>query len=194
MLRPLAIGAMVCAAALLGAGTAAADPIFTYDVTKGTSHVKKTNSQLPLGPGSLVVDLDGASGNFTAEMTLPPVKSEFKVIGFIPATATVTMEQVGITGTLIDGVVTSRALVNIKLSDVKTLGIPLFVGDKCRTATPAVIDLHSAPDFNALEGGDLLAPNYTIPQFKDCNLATGILNGLIPGPDNTLSLTLAIKW
>jgi hypothetical protein len=84
--------------------------------------------------------------------------------------------------------------VNIRLSDVKTLGIPLFVGNKCRTATPAVIDLHSAPEFNPLEGGDLIAPNYTIPQFKDCNLATGILNGLIPGPDNTLSLTLAIKW
>jgi hypothetical protein len=195
MLRPLAIGAIVCAAALLGAGTAAADPIFTYDVTKGTSYIKKTNSQLPLGPGSLVVDLDGATGNFTADMTLPPVQSEFKIIGFIPATATVTLEQVGkVTGTLVDGVVTSRAHVNIRLSDVKTLGIPLFVGDKCRTATPAVIDLHSAPEFNPLEGGDLIASNYTIPQFKDCNLTTGILNGLIPGPDNSISLTLAIKW
>ncbi|MET0235227.1 MAG: hypothetical protein ABW224_11355 [Kibdelosporangium sp.] len=196
MLRSAVIGAIALTATLLGAGTAVADPVFTYDVTNGTSTIKKLNAVLPLGPGSLVVDLDGASGNFTADMTLPPSQGNFKIFGIFPTTATVTLEQVGkVTGTLVDGVVTAHSDVIIRLSDVKAIGfIPLLVGDKCRTSIPASINLHSAPEFNPLEGGDLLAPSYTIPEFKDCGLSTGILNGLIPGPDNSITLTLAIKW
>jgi hypothetical protein len=195
MLRPAIVGAIALAGVLLGATTAVAEPIFNYDVTKGTSTIKKLNATLPLGPGKLVVDLDGATGNFKSTITLPPAQGSFKILGIFPTTATVTLEQVGdVTGTLIDGVAAAHANINIKLSDVKAVGfLPIIVGDKCRTKTPASIDLHSAPDFNPLEGGDLLA-TYTIPEFANCSISTGLLNGLIPGPDNGLTLTLAINW
>ncbi|MFC0106560.1 hypothetical protein [Kibdelosporangium aridum] len=195
MLRPVLIGAIALTATLLGAGTAAADPVFTYDITKGSSTIKKLNATLPLGPGSLVVDLEGATGRFTADMQLPPSQGSFKIFGVFPTTATVTMQQVGkVTGTLTDGAVTAHSDVVIRLTDVKAIGFPLFVGDNCRTAKPASIDLVSESGFNPLEGGELTAAPYTIPEFTDCGLSTGILNGLIPGPGNTLGLTLAIKW
>jgi hypothetical protein len=195
MLRPVIVGAVALAGVLLGATTAVAEPVFTYDVTKGTSTIKKLNASLPLGPGKLVVDLDGATGNFKSTITLPPSQGNFKIFGIFPTTATVSMTEVAETiGTLTDGVVDADAKINIQLSDVKAIGfIPLLVGDKCKSKTPAAIHLHSAPDFNPLEGGDLLA-TYTIPEFANCGLSTGILNGLIPGPDNALSLTLQINW
>ena len=195
MLRPVVVGAIALIGVVVGANTAVAEPVFNYDVTKGTSTIKKLNSSLPLGPGKLVVDLDGASGNFTSTIDLPAAQSNFQLFGILPGTATVTLHPVGlITGTLVDGVVASHANVNIQLSDIKVIGfIPLLVGDKCMTKTPVSIDLHSAPDFNPLEGGDLLA-TYTIPEFANCGIATGILNGIIPGPDNTISLTLAIRF
>ncbi len=191
MLRPVVVAAVALTGVLLGATTAVAEPVFTYDVTKGSSTINKLNASLALGPGKLVADLDGATGNFTSKITLPPAQGSFKIFGIFPTTATVTMtEATDTVGTLIDGVVDANAKINIKLSDVKAIGfIPLLVGDKCQTKTPAQIHLHSAPDFNPLEGGDLLA-TYTIPEFANCNLATGILNGLIPGPDNKLSLTI----
>lgn len=195
MLRPVIVGAIALAGVLIGATTAVAEPVFNYDVTTGTSTIKKLNATLPLGPGKLVVDLDGASGNFKSTMTLPPSQGNFKIFGIFPTTATVSIAEVTDTvGTLIDGVVDAEAKVNIQLSDVKAIGfIPLLVGDKCKSKTPATIHLHSAPDFNPIEGGNLVA-TYTIPEFANCNLSTGILNGLIPGPDNTLTLTLAINW
>lgn len=195
MRRGVLIGAIALTATLLGSGTAAADPIFTYDITKGTSTIKKLNAELPLGPGSLVVDLEGATGRFTADMQLPPATGTFKIFGIFPTTATITLQQVGkVTGTLTDGAVAAHADVVIRLTDVKAIGFPLFVGDHCRTARPASIDLVSEPGFNPLEGGDLKAAAYTIPEFTDCGLSTLVLNGLIPGPGNTLGLTLAIKW
>ncbi|MCE7011473.1 hypothetical protein LWC34_52980 [Kibdelosporangium philippinense] len=195
MLRPASIGAIVLTATMLGAGTAAADPVFTYDITKGSSTIKKLNATLPLGPGWLVADLEGATGRFTADMHLPPTQGSFKIFGVFPTTATVTMQQVGkVTGTITDGAVAAHADVIIRLTEVKAVGFPLFVGDNCRTGKPASIDLNSEPGFNPLEGGDLTAASYTIPEFTDCGLSTLVLNGLIPGPGNSLGLTLAIKW
>jgi hypothetical protein len=191
MLRSMIVGTVALVGIVVGANAAVAEPVFNYDVTKGTSTIKKLNATLPLGPGKLSVDLDGASGSFTSTIQLPPAQGNFAIFGIFPTSATVSLQQVGlVTGTLVDGVVTAHANINIQLSNVTAIGfIPLLVGDNCKTKTPASIDLHSAPDFNPLDGGDLLA-TYTIPEFANCNLATGILNGLIPGPDNQITLTL----
>ena len=46
-----------------------------------------------------------------------------------------------------------------------------------------------APAFNILKGGNLKG-TYTIPQFGNCGLATPLINLTIPGPGNTITLTL----
>ncbi|TCO46495.1 hypothetical protein [Actinocrispum wychmicini] len=192
MLRAILVSAVTLAGVIVGTGTASADDgaIFNYDVTKGTSTIKKLNASLPLGPGKLSANID-ATGVFTATMALPPVRGHFTIFGIFPTSATVSFQQAGpIPGKITDGAIEAHAKVNIQLSNVDAIGfIPLLVGNNCKTSVPATIDLVSAPDFNALVGGDLLA-TFTIPNFSNCNLATPILNGLIPGPDNKITLTL----
>ena len=47
----------------------------------------------------------------------------------------------------------------------------------------------SQPGFDILNGGNL-AGTYTIPPFANCGLTTTVLNLTIPGPGNTIALTL----
>ena len=49
----------------------------------------------------------------------------------------------------------------------------------------------SQPGFDILNGGNL-AGTYTIPPFANCGLVTGLLNLTIPGPGNTITLTLGM--
>jgi len=51
-------------------------------------------------------------------------------------------------------------------------------------ATPA------GQTFNVFSGGALTA-TYTIGNFANCGFTTGLINALVPGPNNTLSLTLS---
>ncbi|WHT17515.1 hypothetical protein N8J89_30930 [Crossiella sp. CA-258035] len=188
----------VLAVALIGvvtfAGGAAAEPTgpavkINYSV-EGQSVVKKTGSTLPLGPGALSVDLNAATGDIKGDLTLPPAHSEFKVFGLIPVTATIEfLPQGQTTGKIVRGVVTSSSQVVLRLRDVKAGGIPYPVGDKCQSKAPMTIDLTSEPGFNPLTGGKLSGA-YTIPEFSNCHLAELLINFMIPGPDNTISLNL----
>jgi hypothetical protein len=47
-----------------------------------------------------------------------------------------------------------------------------------------------ATKFNVLAGGTLTG-TYTIGNFAHCGLTTGLVNLLVPGSGNTVSLTLA---
>ena len=68
-------------------------------------------------------------------------------------------------------------------------GIPVPVGPSCESASPATITLTSQPGFSVVNGGTV-SGTYTIPPFARCGLVTPVLNLTIPGPGNTLSLTL----
>jgi hypothetical protein len=199
----LALACLVTAlvATLLSATPAAAGVIFKYDVTGGEAFVKKLDSTVRLGTGTLTADVDVRTGDFTANLDLATAHGEFRVFGVFPVSADLAMEQAGpATGNLSGGVIVGHADVILKLSNVKVAGIPAFVGDNCRTTTPASIPLKSGPGFNPVVGGDLLSdPSFTIPSFTGCKLITVIpfftdlaLHALISGPDNTLKLT--IKW
>lgn len=188
-------------ATLLSATPAAAGVVFRYDVTGGEAFVKKLDSTIQVGTGTLAADVDVRTGDFTADLDLATAHGEFRVFGFFPVSADLDLEQAGpATGNLTGGVIVGRADVILRLSNVKVAGIPAFIGDNCRTATPASIPLKSGPGFNPVVGGDLLSdPSFTIPSFTGCKLITVIpffvdlaLHALISGPDNTLKLT--IKW
>jgi hypothetical protein len=49
--------------------------------------------------------------------------------------------------------------------------------------------LSSQAGFNALSGGTV-SGTYTIPKFTHCLLATALINLTLPGPGNTITLTL----
>jgi hypothetical protein len=66
--------------------------------------------------------------------------------------------------------------------------VPILVGPSCETS-PATITVSSQAGFNVLNGGTL-SGTYTIPPFAHCGLATLLINLTLPGPGNTISLTL----
>jgi hypothetical protein len=85
--------------------------------------------------------------------------------------------------------VDSVSHITLQLVDLKVAGIDIPVGPSCETSTPAVISAASQPGFSIVKGGNL-AGSYAIPQFANCGLATVLINLTIPGPGNTLTLTL----
>lgn len=160
----------------------------TYPVT-GSTFISKLNATITLGPGTLASSLDLQTSALTGTLTLPPATGSFKLLGFIPVTATTEFMQDGTaTGTLKNGVVTTTTQVTLKLTSLKAAGIPIFVGNQCQTS-PATITVTSQAGFNLLNGGNL-AGTYTIPQFSHCGLATFLINLTIPGANNTITLTL----
>lgn len=198
--RKLAVPAAVSLAAGLGvvvaAGPAfaapAADPTIsvTYPVN-GSTLIKKVNSSLTLGPGSLSTTADLTTGALTASLTLPPATGTFRELG-IKVTATTELVADGPTTGQVNfsaSTVQSTSRVTLRLDSLKVGPVQLPVGKSCETITPATISLTSGAGFNLLSGGPL-SGTYRIPLFHHCGLATALINLTIPGPGNTISLTL----
>ncbi|GAB3501858.1 hypothetical protein GCM10027521_55770 [Amycolatopsis cihanbeyliensis] len=145
---------------------------------------------LSLDNGGLEAKLDTASGNFEGDLTLPKSKLRFKLFGLLPASAKVVLDDIGGTnGTVRDGKVTANSQVSIKLVDVRMLGLPLLYSNSCQTVAPADVDVESGSNFDPLTGGTLTG-EYTIPEFSGCGFITGFINGMVPGPGNTLELNI----
>ena len=204
MRRPLTLllATATTAAAVAGIGLSAtpalasrsapADQVFklTFPVT-GSTFIKKVNSSISLGPGTLASTADLTTSTLTATLTLPPATGSFKELGFIPVTATTKMIQVGqATGTFnfnANTVITTATDI-LQLTSLNVGGINIPVGNSCKTS-PAAITVTSQPGFTFGTGGTL-AGTYTIPNFRHCGLATLLINLTLPGPGNTISLTL----
>lgn len=192
----LVLGA-VAATLSLGITSALADTVVnaSYPIN-GTTHVAKTNSDLTLGPGTLTASADLTTAQITSgSLILPPATGTFTELGFIPVTATVAFQQVGqVTGTvnLANGAVTATANVSLRITDLKVAGLDVGVGPSCQTVQPASITVATGTGFSILAGGTA-SGTYTIPQFSNCGLLgveTPVINAVIPGPGNTISLTL----
>lgn len=162
----------------------------SYPVT-GSTFIKAIGGAIDLGPGTLSTTADLTTSTLTGTLTLPPATGSFKELGLIPVTATTEMIQDGTaTGTVnfTTNAVTTTATDTIKLTSLKVAGVPILVGPSCETS-PATISVSSQAGFNVLNGGTL-SGTYTIPQFAHCGLATLLINLTLPGPGNTISLTL----
>ena len=201
MRRRLTLLAASAAAAV--AGIAAATPALaspavpsdtivsvSYPVT-GSTFIKAIGSTIDLGPGTLSTTADLTTSTLTGTLTLPPATGSFKELGLVPVTATTEMIQDGTaTGTVnfTTNAVTTTATDTMKLTSLKVAGLPIPLGPSCETS-PATITVSSQAGFNVLNGGTL-AGTYTIPPFAHCGLATLLINLTLPGPGNTISLTL----
>jgi hypothetical protein len=162
----------------------------TYPVS-GSTFIKAVNSSIALGPGSLSTTADLTTSTLTGTLSLPPATGSFKELGLVPVTATTEMIQDGqATGTVnfTTNAVTTTTKESIKLTSLKVAGLPVPVGNSCETS-PATITVSSQPGFNVLSGGTL-SGTYTIPSFAHCGLATLLINLTLPGPGNTITLTL----
>ncbi|ONI85200.1 hypothetical protein ALI22I_31840 [Saccharothrix sp. ALI-22-I] len=168
------------------------DPLRINFGVNGSSTIKKLNSGLPLGPGTLNTEVDLLGGKFAGDLALPDASGNFKLFGFVPTTATVRLIPQGrTTGTIAAGAVTAQTTASIKLTDVRVLGIQVVKPtDRCTTVTPSAIALTSTAGFDPLNGGGLVG-TYDIARFAGCGLVTPVVNGTIPGPGNTLDLTIA---
>jgi hypothetical protein len=142
----------------------------------------------------------------TIKHGLPPTQATFLAFGFVPATATMHLDEIGTLDLF--GVGTTTALkvqyswaeMRLTISNVKVNGVSLNVGPNCQTVHPVTIELFGRAPGYALQTGGPLDGNVNIPAFKDCGVGEnldplfgtvrhGVLVGSISGPGNFSILT-----
>ena len=159
---------------------------------KGSTTLAKVNSTAALGPGTLTSTVNLVTGAVRANLKLPPATVSFKQFGLIPVTATTAFIQDGPTTGKIDlntGAVSTTSHITLQITSLTVAGIPTPVGSACESKTPATVAVTSQPGFSIVNGGNL-SGTYTIPPFANCGLVTALLNLTVPGPGNTITLTL----
>jgi hypothetical protein len=177
----------------VSAGPASADTTVTlrYPVT-GSTHLAAPDATVPLGPGKLTATADLTTYTITAKLSLPNATGSFKELNAVPVTATTQFINDGpTTGTVNSstGAVATTSQITIRIVSLTVGGIPQLIGNSCETVTPATIQVSSQPGWNIIKGGNL-AGTYTMPQFHHCLLDTLLINLTLPGPGNTITLTL----
>lgn len=180
----------VAATVLAGAGTAAAagPPVYSKYAVTGTTHIAKPDTGLELGPGQF--DMYTLIGPYTfyGTITLPPVHVSRSLPGVGRVSGTVTLGPGHAEGS-VSGGFSGSATWPVALSDLRVNGRSYDVGPDCGTAEPLTTELTSA-DFAAGTGGRLES-TYAIGAFENCGSATPLINAVVPGPGNTLTLDLA---
>ena len=135
--------------------------------------------------------MDLTTGTSSSTITLPPATASVKEFGFIPVSATTEMIQNGPAAGTVNtttNTITSTASVSLKVTALTVAGLSLPVGNSCQTSAFSVT-LSSGAGFT-VGGGGPVSGSFTIPAFHHCGLNTLLLNLTIPGPGNTLNLTL----
>jgi hypothetical protein len=184
----LATGAILAAAAPASAQTTIT---VKYPVT-GSTLLEKVNATAELGPGKLKSTVNLSTGAVTASLTLPPASVSFEELGLVPVTATTAFINDGpTTGTvnLDTGAVTTTSHITLQITSMSVAGLPVPVPSGCESASPATVTVNSEAGFTIVNGGSL-SGTYTVPPFANCGLLTPVLNLTIPGPGNTITLTL----
>jgi len=166
---------------------------FAFDLT-GSSFIQAANGTTPL-TGGIVAQFDLATGTHTSELTLAPTTGSFTILGILPVTASIEFVQAGpTTGSLVDGRLTSRSEMFVRLTNVLAFGyLPIGGGPTCQTTTPAVVDLATPAGelFDPLAGGNLEG-TYTLPGLAagSCGFLGDLISLFTAGPNNTIDLAL----
>ncbi|WP_456695996.1 hypothetical protein [Aeromicrobium sp. P5_D10] len=192
----LAVASIGAAAAMvLTVAPAHAVPINVDYDANGTTVTAGTGSSITLGPAVLHSSVE-SDGSFVGNMVLPGTRTEFKLLGFIPVTANVAFEPTKPTTGQLTRVGRQRTLASsssyyVRLTNIKASIFPLFGGPFCRTVNPVVIDANTpSGEFFDIASGGRLTGTYSIGNFQNCGLNTGLINSIIPGSGNTIELNL----
>ena len=160
-----------------------------YEV-RGFLTVRRDSLRVPLR-GSLTVRVVPGSGHFTGNLVLRPAAVVRRVLGVSLFGATVRIDaESPVTGRIDEqGQMSATVTVDAVLTAVRLAGWTLTGGDSCRTATRAVVPLHSRPGFDLARGGRL-AGRYQRPPFTGCGWLTPAINLLVAGPGNAAVIDL----
>ncbi|MGH3517225.1 MAG: hypothetical protein ACRDQ7_07350 [Haloechinothrix sp.] len=175
---------------------------------KGTSRIAKLGSRITIGPGRFDGVICEGSGDdprdldIEGDLTLPSSDGYFVIFGFMPSTNTTDFVQDGkVKGTTrldlpnMSSDVDMVAKLFIRVRDVKQDGVPINVGDDCRTAQSAVIPIKGKVN---LEPGaeSVIKSRYEIPRFTGCGVTENLnplITGLVSGPDNLLTSRMKMR-
>jgi hypothetical protein len=156
----------------------------------GVSRLAKLGSDLVIGPGELVAEIDLLTGRISGVLTLPVSSGRFLAFGFVPTTSDVVLAPVGeVSGTVVNGRINAHVDLDIGLTRTAVDGVDLRIGDDCRTRQPASIDLEGPFDLARVP----LTGTYAIPAYGGCGAdepMDPLLTGLVSGPGNALDMTL----
>jgi len=160
-----------------------------YEI-RGFLTVRRDSLRVPLR-GSLTVRVVPGSGHFTGNLVLRPAAVSRRVLGVSLFDATVRIDaESPVTGRIDEqGQMSATVTVDAVLTAVRLGGWTLTGGDSCRTATHAVVPLHSRPGFDLARGGRL-AGRYQRPPFTGCGWLTRAINLLVAGPGNAAVIDL----
>ena len=195
------------------------DPVykFNYKIT-ATAHIAKLNQTMSPPPGVFKGSINLKTGALKGTIALPPASFTYEAAGAVPVTAVAAMVPTKpVTGhvDLKKLEISSTSTLNIQILTayvanpaLPTLPIPIsipglpvklppltpppllpavnLVGDNCGTAIPISITMSGKAN---LKGPSTFSGTFSIPKFKTCELATPVLNQLIPGSGNTFSAT-----
>lgn len=176
------------------------DGLMVQMKVNGVSRIAKFDSELNIGPGLFDGEICESEDDWKpieGDLKLPPADGYFVAFRFVPVTNTTHLVPAGrskgkakleLPYAHID--LTNKLY--IKLTNVKQDGVPLNVGKRCRTATPAIIPLKGK--VNMTPGAEsVIKSTYTIPKFSGCGLSEDLdplLTGLVSGPGNQLTTRL----
>lgn len=168
-----------------------ADPTrISYDTT-GESQIAGLNAKLALGPGQSDVEADLQSGKVGAKITLPESRTDFDLYG-LPTHAKIQITQESdVAGTFQGGAVNITGDFGVRITEVGHFGAGMPL-QNCKTTAPVRIELKSEGQFNPTQGGRLTG-KYQLPKFADCGFDTEIINGLVTGKDNAITIDLKAK-
>ncbi|MFI1092190.1 hypothetical protein [Streptomyces sp. NPDC020917] len=192
ILHAAAVAAVAFGLVATSTGAAQAVSLHIDYPVSGTTYVKGAGSSMPLGPGQLSSTLDSDTWTVTAATSLPDATLKFWTLDLIPVTAKVQFVEAQPTVGTIDpytGALSTTSYFTIKIKQLIVAGIPQLIGDSCQTESPAVIPLTSGADWGVIKGGTL-SGTYTIPNFHNCILEAPLINLIVPGAGNTISLLL----
>jgi hypothetical protein len=160
-----------------------------YEI-RGFLTVRRDSLRVPLR-GSLTIRAVPGSEHFTGNLLQRPASVGRRILGVSLFGATVRIDaESPVTGWIDErGQMSATVTVDAVLTAVRLGGWTLTSGDSCRTATRAVVPLHSRPGFDLARGGRL-AGRYQRPPFTGCGWLTPAINLLVAGPGNAAVIDL----
>jgi hypothetical protein len=166
----------------------------------GIVNIAATTFQLNCKPGRLACQQAHVEPSFEGKPQLPPATSSFLPFGFVPTTGSMELTQlepafVDLVFTITfprQGTAVAKARMVARVFDVEVDGVPLDVGDNCRTSEPMDVVLTAdAANYSISEGG-VLEGVVTIPPFSGCGTTENldpVVSGLVSGPGNYIKMT-----